>query len=278
MGDLGDAVRRRVPAPVSLSVAAGLLVATVVGPVLAPRSVDVPVTAPYGSPSLAAPLGGDLLGRDVLSRLLAGGSSLLLTSALVAVVVTALAGVVGAAAVLRPTVGRFVEYGADLLILLPPLLGLLLFVLAWPDGGRAALVLASVLLALPYAVRVMASAAAPLASAGFVEAAVAGGERIGHLVWREVLPNLRAVLVTLLALRFVEAVYLVSTAGFLRVGVAPTEANWALMVRENGAGILLNPWAVVSPALAIGLLAIGVSLAADALAPGGRRAVEVGAR
>jgi peptide/nickel transport system permease protein len=39
------------------------------------------------------------------------------------------------------------------------------------------------------------------------------------------------------------------------------------MVRENAAGILLNPWAVIAPSLAIGALAIGVNLAADALAP-----------
>jgi peptide/nickel transport system permease protein len=39
------------------------------------------------------------------------------------------------------------------------------------------------------------------------------------------------------------------------------------MVRENGAGVLLNPWAVVVPAATIGLLALSVDLAADALAP-----------
>ncbi len=248
---------------------AGLLVAvTLAGPWLAPRSLDEPVTAPYGAPSAAAPLGGDQLGRDVLSRLLAGGAELLLTAAAVAVVVTAVASLLGAIAVLRPTVGRIVERFADLLILLPPVLGVLLIVLSWPDASRFALVAAAVLLALPYAVRVVVAAAAPIASAGFVEVAVASGERLGHLVWREVLPNLRTVLVTLLGLRFVEAVYLIATAGFLRVGVDPADANWALMVRENGAGILLNPWAVVAPALAIGLLAIGVNVAVEALAPG----------
>lgn len=43
------------------------------------------------------------------------------------------------------------------------------------------------------------------------------------------------------------------------------------MIRENAPGILLNPWAVVAPALAIGLLAIGVNLATDALAPAAAR-------
>lgn len=249
---------------------AGILVtATLIGPWLAPRDLDDPITEPYGPPSASAPLGGDQLGRDVLSRLLAGGADLLLTAASAAVAVTALAALLGTIAALRPAVGRVIERFADLMILLPPVLGVLLIVLSSPGTGRLALFAAVVLLALPYAVRLIAAAAAPIASAGFVEAAVAGGERLGHLVWREVLPNLRAVLVTVLGLRFVEAVYLIATAGFLRVGIHPTNANWALMVRENGAGILLNPWAVVAPSLAIGLLAIGVNLAVEALTPGG---------
>ena len=77
----------------------------------------------------------------------------------------------------------------------------------------------------------------------------------------------RTTLLTLLGLRFVEAVYVVTTAAFLEIGPQPPKANWALMVRENAAGILLNPWAVIAPSLAIGALAIGVNLAADALAP-----------
>jgi peptide/nickel transport system permease protein len=247
-----------------------LLVATLLGPLLAPRRIDEPVTIPYGSPSPDTPLGGDHLGRDVLSRLLAGGADLLVSAAVVAVVVTALAGLLGTLAVLRPAVGRVIERCADVLILLPPVLGVLLIVLSWPGGGRVALVAAAVLLGLPFAVRVVAGAAAPIAAAGFVQAAVVGGERLWWLVWREVLPNLRSVLVALLGLRFVAAVYLVATAAFLQVGPHPPAADWALMIRENGPGILLNPWAVVAPSLAIGLLAVAVNVAAERVTPGAR--------
>jgi peptide/nickel transport system permease protein len=251
----------------SAATAAVVLGATLCGPFLTPHRTDDPIVAPYASPSVAAPLGGDHLGRDVLSRLLAGGAELLLVSATVAVVVTLLAALLGTLAVLRPAVGRVVERGADVLILLPPVLGVLLIVLSWPGGGPVALITAAVLLGLPYAVRVVAAAAAPVAWAGFVQAAVVGGERLGRVLWREVLPNLRGVLVALLGLRFVAATYLVATAAFLQVGPQPPAANWALMVRENGEGVLLNPWAVIAPSLAIGVLAVAVHLAADRLAP-----------
>ncbi|MBR8642871.1 ABC transporter permease subunit [Streptomyces tuirus] len=244
------------------------------GPWLAPHAIDAPVTAPYAEPGGDAPLGGDQLGRDVLSRVLAGGRELVVTSLLVAVLVTVVAAVLGAVSALRPAVGRIVERTADVLMLLPAVLGILLVTLSWPDGGRLAVVTASVVLGVPYAVRLVAGAAAPVAASGYVEAAAVGGERLVYLVLREVLPNLRATLLALFGLRFVAAVYLVATAGFLQVGPQPPAADWALMIRENSAGIVLNPWAVLAPSIAIGLLAMSVNLAAAALVPAtGRKAV-----
>ncbi|MFF7445916.1 MULTISPECIES: ABC transporter permease subunit [unclassified Streptomyces] len=244
------------------------------GPWLAPHAIDAPVTAPFAAPGGDAPVGGDQLGRDVLSRMLAGGRELVVTSLLVALLVTAAAAVLGAVSVLRPGVGRIIERTADVVMLLPAVLGILLVTLSWPDGGRLAVVTASVVLGVPYAVRLVAGAAAPVAASGYVEAAAVGGERLWHLVVREVLPNLRSTLLALFGLRFVAAVYLVATAGFLQVGPQPPAADWALMIRENSPGILLNPWAVLAPSIAIGLLAMSVNLAAAALIPAtGRKVV-----
>jgi peptide/nickel transport system permease protein len=254
------ALVRLVPALVMMAVAAA-------GPAVAPHAVDVPVTAPYGPPGAGALLGGDQLGRDVLSRLLAGGRDLMVMALVITVAVTTLAAVLGVLAALRPRVGRLIERTVDLLMLVPVVLALLLVVLAWPGGDEAALVVVAIVMGTPYAVRVVAGAAAPVAASGFVETAAAGGERLWYLVAREVLPNLRWTLLALLGLRFVEAVYVVSTAGFLQIGPQPPAAHWALMVRENAAGVLLNPWAVVAPSLAIGLMALSVNLAAETLVP-----------
>ncbi|MFF0048230.1 ABC transporter permease [Streptomyces sp. NPDC005498] len=244
-----------------------LLVLALTGPLLAPQAIDQPVTSPYGPADDTAALGGDLLGRDVLSRLLSGGAPLIATALAIALVVTATATALGILAALRPRLGRWVERAADLVILLPAVLGIMLIALAWPAGGRLAVGAAATVLGIPYAVRVVAAAAAPIATTGYIETASAGGERLWHLMTREVLPNLRSTLLALFGLRFVEGVYVVSVAAFLQVGPQPPEADWALMIRENAPGILLNPWAVAAPCLAIGLLAISVNLAAEALAP-----------
>ncbi|MFD7908757.1 ABC transporter permease subunit [Kitasatospora sp. NPDC059747] len=244
-----------------------LVVLALAGPLLAPHPIDTPVTFPYAGAGGDAPLGGDQLGRDVLSRLLTGGAPLIATALAIALVVTAAATAIGIAAALRPTLGRWIERAADLTILLPSVLAIMLVALAWPAGGRLAVAAAATLLGIPYAVRIVAAAAAPIATTGYVEAAAAGGENLWHLTVREVLPNLRSTVLALFGLRFVEGVYIVSVAAFLQLGPQPPEADWALMIRENAAGLTLNPWAVGAPCLAIGLLAISVNLAAEALAP-----------
>ncbi|MCP9621418.1 ABC transporter permease subunit [Nocardia otitidiscaviarum] len=262
-------IARLLPALVLVAVA-------LAGPWLAPHPIDTPVTGPYAEPGGAATLGGDLLGRDVWSRVLAGGRELVVSALLAAVLVTVVAAGLGAVSALRPGFGRVVDRTADLLILLPAVLGLLLIALSWPGGGRVAIITAAVVLGVPYAVRLVTGAAAPIAASGYVEAAAAGGEHLWHLVFREVLPNLRAILLALFGLRFVAAVYIVATAGFLQIGPQPPAADWALMIRENGPGVLLNPWAVIAPSLLIGVLAMSVNLAAAALAPQvGRKAVSL---
>ncbi|MFI6444229.1 ABC transporter permease subunit [Kitasatospora sp. NPDC050543] len=259
--------RRRTRALTRVLPALLLLVLALAGPLLAPHAIDQPLTFPYAGADDTALLGGDLLGRDVLSRLLSGGAPLIATALGIALAVTTAATAIGILAALRPRLGRWVERTADLVILLPAVLGIMLVALAWPAGGRLAVGAAATVLGIPYAVRIVAAAAAPIAATGYVETAAAGGERLWYLMAREVLPNLRATLLALFGLRFVEGVYIVSIAAFLQLGPQPPEADWALMIRENAPGIMLDPWAVGAPCLAIGLLAVSVNLAAEALAP-----------
>ncbi|MFD3887301.1 ABC transporter permease [Streptomyces microflavus] len=253
---------------IALTVVAVLpLLVALAGPLIAPHTLDTPVTAPFAAPGDGAVLGGDQLGRDVLSRVLHGGTLLIGGALLVSVVITLTATLIGITAVLRPVLGRAVERSADVAILLPPLLGIMLIALAWPGGGRWAVIGAAIVLGTPYAVRVIASAASPLAAAGYVEAALTRGESTSYIALREILPNLRGTVLTLFGLRFVEAFYVISMAGFLQIGPQPPASDWPLMVRENASGILLNPWAVIAPSLAIALLAIMANLVTLALAP-----------
>lgn len=256
----GDRLSRRVWWRWSAAAGVALVVlVAVVGPLVAPHPAERAVGMPFASPGGGAVLGTDRLGRDVLSHLLTGGAQLLLVSAVIAVAVTVLSAVLGAVAAVRPRAGSVIELGGDLVILLPAVLGILLVLTAWPQGGVFALIMVSLLFGVPYCARIFAAAASGIATSGYVEAAIASGESLSHLVFREILPNLRSVFTTQLGLRFVVAVYLVSTVSFLGVSVLD-EHNWANMVRDNASGLLLNPWAVLVPSAAIAIVAVGVNL------------------
>ncbi|MFD3702914.1 ATP-binding cassette domain-containing protein [Nocardia sp. NPDC058658] len=244
------------------SVAGGVgvvVLLAVVGPLLAPYPSDAAVGMPFAGPGGGAVLGTDRLGRDVLSHLLTGGTQLLVVAAVIAVAVTVLSAVLGAVAAVRPRAGRAIELCGDLVILLPAVLGILLVLTAWPQGGVTALIAVSLIFGVPYCARIFAASAATIAASGYVEAAVASGESLSHLIFREILPNLRAVFTTQLGLRFVVAIYLVSTIAFLGVSALGPD-NWAIMVRDNASGLLLNPWAVLAPSAAIAIVAVGVNL------------------
>ncbi len=244
----------------SMAGGVGLVVLlAVAGPLFAPHPGEKAVGMPFAQPGGDALLGTDRLGRDVLSHLLTGGTQLLAVSAVIAVAVTVLSAVLGAVAAVRPRAGKVIELCGDLVILLPAVLGILLVLTAWPQGGVTALVAVSLLFGVPYCARIFAASASTIAASGYVESAVASGESLSHLVFREILPNLRAVFTTQLGLRFVVAVYLVSTIAFLGVSALDPD-NWAIMVRDNASGLLLNPWAVLAPSAAIAIVAVGVNL------------------
>ena len=176
------------------SVAGGVglvVLLAVAGPLFAPHPGEKAVGMPFAQPGGDALLGTDRLGRDVLSHLLTGGTQLLAVSAVIAVAVTVLSAVLGAVAAVRPRAGKVIELCGDLVILLPAVLGILLVLTAWPQGGVTALVAVSLLFGVPYCARIFAASASTIASSGYVESAVASGESLSHLVFREILPNLR---------------------------------------------------------------------------------------
>lgn len=65
-------------------------------------------------------------------------------------------------------------------------------------------------------------------------------------------------------IRLTGVLYLVATAAFLGIGVAPDAADWAVMVDRNRVGLLIQPWAVVVPAVLIVALTMGSNLLVDA--------------
>jgi peptide/nickel transport system permease protein len=243
-----------------------VLLVAFVGPYLAPHSPTATIGPTLTGPSGHAPLGTDFLGRDVLSRLLYGGRSVIG----LALAATALAYLVGM------TIGLIAGYSrsladpllmrtVDVMLAFPPLLFLLVLI-AGAGQSRAVLILGVAIIQAPGISRIVRTATLEVSVRGYVEAAVARGERPAAVVWREVVPNILAPVLVDAGLRFTFSILIVASVNFLGLGVQPPSANWALMISENRQYISLNWLSVVAPAAMIAILTIGVNLTGDAIA------------
>lgn len=256
----------------------GVVVAVaLLGPLLAPHSVDEPVGPPGSGPIPGAPLGTDFLGRDVLSRVLYGGLSVLTVSVASVLLTYSLALTFGMVAGLtrRRWVDSVLMAAVEILIVLPPLL--LLLVLISGVGTSATVMVVGVALVLfPGAARIIRAATLEVSTTGYIESATARGERLPAIMRREVLPNIMPVVLADGGVRFLGAIFLVASLNFLGVGSQPPSANWGLMISENRQVMQTNPMALLAPASMLALLTISVNLVADAYAhtlgrSGGRR-------
>ncbi|WP_340375239.1 ABC transporter permease [Streptomyces sp. SS7] len=218
-------------------------------------------------------IGTDFVGRDVWQLVLQGGRPVVLT-ALAATALSYLValpvGLVGALTH-RRWLEELLMRPLDVLLAVPSLLLILLAATVFsPDAVGLALLVA--LINVPDAARLIRAAATEAAARPAVEALRMQGETW----WRMAVGYVgRSIVRTLAAdagIRLTGVLYLVATAAFLGIGVAPDAADWAVMVDRNRTGLFVQPWAVVVPALLIVSLTMGTNLLFDtALADGRRR-------
>jgi peptide/nickel transport system permease protein len=251
-----------------------LLVAVAVfGPFFAPHAPDEGLTRPGGfvggfePPSDEASLGTDNLGRDVLSRFLWGGRSVLALSALATVLGSILGIAVGLfAAYSRGWLDDVLMRAQDVVLAFPQLVFALVLV-ATVGPELWILVLAVGLTTMPRVARVIRAAAVEVVERDFVRAAEGIGVPRRRILLGEILPNITSPLVVEVTLRLTFNIAVIAALSFLGFGLQPPAADWGLMINENRQGLLAGqPWGVVMPVVAIGLLTIGTSLVGDGFA------------
>lgn len=243
-----------------------LVAVAVVGPLVAPKSTTSFVGAPYESPSSSALLGTDFLGRDVLSRFLAGGRSVLALSVLATLLGLAGGTTIGlVAAYARNAMDDVIMRSADVVLAFPQIVFVLLLVST--IGPKLWLLVLTVgATHAPRIARLVRGAALEVVERDFVKAAEVLGEPRRKILLNEILPNITSPLMVEASLRLTYSIGLVAAISFLGFGLQPPAADWGLMINENRIGLTVQPWGVVLPVAAIGLLTIGTNLVADGLA------------
>ena len=216
-------------------------------------------------PSLLHPFGTDEFGRDVLSRVLAGGYLSLATGA-GAMVISLLLGVpLGLlAAFHRGWTEAAIMRGVDLMISLPPvLLGLLVLAVTPPSIGKTIVVVG--LVYVPILVRLTRAVALGLLEEEFVQAARARGEGALPILWHEVLPNAWPPVIVECGLRVCFAILLGSALSFLGLGPQPPASEWGLMIAGGRDFLTEAPWVCLAPGLCLCLLLVSVNLVGEGL-------------
>jgi peptide/nickel transport system permease protein len=97
----------------------------------------------------------------------------------------------------------------------------------------------------------------------YIEAATVRGEKLGWIMWHEILPNALAPLAAEFGIRFTYAILFISALSFLGLGVQPPQADLGVMVKENMQGLLYETYTPLYPALCIAMVTLSVNLLVD---------------
>ncbi|GGF12425.1 peptide ABC transporter permease [Aliidongia dinghuensis] len=247
-----------------------------------PLQSQMPLVPPGG----AAPdghrfwLGTDLLGRDILSRLIYGARTVVIWAGLA----TATAYIVGIAGGLvagyyRGRVDAALSFLANVVLSFPVLVLYILIIVTLGASG-ANIVIAVTFASAPAIFRLVRALTIDISGRDFVAAAVTQGESAVRIMTVEILPNATGPLVVDACLRLGYTSITIGVLGFLGLGLPPPTPDWGGMVNDGRAMAIAFPHLVIFPCIAISSLMLGLSLLADGLrefsrsAPRGGEAAE----
>lgn len=210
-------------------------------------------------------LGTDLLGRDILSRLIYGARAVVLWAGLA----TATAYLVGIASGLAAgfyggVADRVMSFVANVVLSFPVLvLYMLIIVQLGPSGLN--IVLAVTFGSAPAIFRIVRALAIDVRGRDFVAAAITQGEQPVRIMLADILPNVTGPLVVDACLRLGYTAITIGVLGFLGLGIPPPTPDWGGMVNDGRSMAIVFPHLVIFPCLAISSLMLGLSLLADGL-------------
>ena len=219
--------------------------------------------SPPGSDML---FGGDMMGRDVLSRIIHGAR----ISLAVGIGSTLLGGVIGT------IIGLMCGYWMGLFDLLIqriidmmqalPLLVMALVMAASLGPSLENTIIAISIPLVPQVARVIRSNVLSLRELPFVEAARAVGMSDLRIVFRHILPNTLAPLIVLGTAQLGSAILTEASLSFLGLGVPEPYPSWGRMLSESAAEyVRVAPWLVIFPGIAISAAVFGANLMGDAV-------------
>jgi peptide/nickel transport system permease protein len=217
------------------------------------------------APSWAHWLGTDRIGRDVLTRIIAG-SQVSLQVAVGAVVMALFLGApLGA-------LGSYVGGAVDALvqrvmegIMAFPSLVLALALVALAGPSVIVLWFAIAFSSIPRYARLVRSGVLTQKEREYVDAARAMGQSPMRILFRQILPNIMASIAVQLTLDFARAISVEASLSYLGLGLSMPYISWGTMIRDAQDFLEVAPWLAIFPGLALAGVILAFTLVGDAL-------------
>ncbi|WP_119271716.1 ABC transporter permease [Taklimakanibacter deserti] len=233
-----------------------------------------PWIAPYGEAEVVSQtpfelwswthwFGTDQLGRDMLTRLLYGARNTLGIALATTLLAFAIGGGLGIiASIFRGWTDQLLSRAVDTLMAIPQLIFALILLSIFGSSIQNLIIIIAVLDS-TRVYRLARSVAMNIVVMDYVEAAKLRGEKLGWILFREVLPNIMPTMVAEFGLRFCFVFLEIAALSFLGLGIQPPTADWGSMVRENATLITYGDITPLLPAGAIALLTVAVNFVVD---------------
>ena len=244
-----------------------IIVMTLISPWIVPHNPSAINTGPLlSAPNSQFPLGTDDIGRDMLSRVIAGGG-VVLQVAIVSVLVCLVIGVpLGLFAThTGGLVDRFFSLIMDSIYAFP---GLILAIAIALVLGRGVInmALSIAVVYIPSYFRVIRSQVLSIKELPYIEAANAAGAKKRTVLFRYIFPNVLPSIVVVATVNFADAILTAAGLTFIGMGVPANVADWGWDL-TNGQHLLPSGswWVIAFPGIMIIMLALGFTLMGEGL-------------
>ena len=205
-------------------------------------------------------LGTDQLGRDMLSRVLAGARTSVIGPTVLAGGVTVVGSLLAIiAGYFGGRLDAVVSRVVDVVYSIPALM-VAIIVAGITGGGFWITVVVLIVFNLPLAVRNLRAAVLERVNLPYMEAARTLGISTPRILFTQMLPVIAPFIVATFFLSFTYGIVELSSLSFLGIGVPPGATDWGRMVADNRATMYGNVWATAGPAVAIILLAVSANI------------------
>jgi len=219
----------------------------------------------FSPPSAKHLLGTDNFGRDIFSRIMAGGRNSLILAVCTVAGAAAAGSILGMlAGYIQGITGEIIMRLIDTLSSFPGIV-LALLLVAIMDNGQFTIFIALLILFIPSYTRIMRTGAIQYKDAFFIQAEQITGAGFFRITFIHILPNLVSSLVSASVIGLSNAILAEAAMSYLGMGIQPPEPSWGRMLSESQTYIYTAPWCSLAPGIFIMLTVVAFHLLGEGL-------------